>query len=241
MVAQRLGMGLEQLVAAGQVLDGGGLRDLAGTLVIRIRHLGIDRNRFAAGQMHHHIGALDVAVRIGDHHLRIEIHMLQQAGRFHDIAQLRLAPRATHLVVSQRGRQCAGLLVQPGLLLPQAAQLLAQRAQLLLAPLLDLGDLLLQGIQILLHRGQRRQHLALFVQGLRLFGPSALGLRRGTVLLMLHTDLLGLLRLGQLRLDERQLLVQTIGLRTVLRRLRGQRSDLTSSRFQLPFHLVQLA
>ena len=57
---------------------------------------------------------------------------------------------------------------------------------------------------------------------------------------MLHTDLLGLLRLGQLRLDERQLLVQTIGLRTVLRRLRGQRSNLMPGRFQLPLHLIQL-
>ena len=123
---------------------------------------------------------------------------------------------ADSVLVSLSNRACCS---------PRPAQLLAQRAQLLLAPLLDLGDLLLQGIQILLHRGQRRQHPALFVQGLRLFGPPALGLRRGTVLLMLHTDLLGLLRLGQLRLDERQLLVQTIGLRTVLRRLRGQRSE----------------
>ena len=90
-------------------------------------------------------------IHVGDDHLGVEIHMLQKPRGFHDVPQLRLAPRATHLVVAQRRRQSVGFAVKTGLLLAKPLELLAKRTHLPFAPFFDLRDLLLQGVKILLH------------------------------------------------------------------------------------------
>ena len=93
--------------------------------------------------MDDHIRTLRATVRISDDHLRIEIHMFQQPGGFHDIPQLRLTPRAAYLVVAQCGRQGVGLAVKTGLLLAKTLELLAKRTHFSLATLFDLRNLLL--------------------------------------------------------------------------------------------------
>ena len=198
MFAQRFGMGFEQFAAACQLVCAGTVGNLASALIVGIRHLRVDGDGFAAGQMHHHVGALVAAVGIFDHHLRVEIDMFEQPGRFNDIAQLRLAPRAAHLVIAQRGGQRVRLLVEPRLLFTQALELFAERAHFLLAPLLDLRDLGLQGVQVLLHRGQRFDDAALLLQALGLFGALGFLLGGGAVAFVLNANLLGLLRLGEL-------------------------------------------
>ena len=96
------------------------------------------------------------------------------------------------------------------MLLPQDLELLPQGAHLLLAALLYLRDLLLQGIQVLLYRSQSGKDLALLLQSLGLSAALLLLLGLGPKPLPIQADLLGLLGLGQLRLDIGQLLAETI-------------------------------
>ena len=155
MLAHRLGMRMQQFRLSCQLLRRGGVRNFTRFLIVGIWGLRIDRNGFAARHVDDHIRTLRATVRIGDDHLRIEIHMFQQPGGFHDIPQLRLTPRAAHLVVAQRGRQGVGLAVKTGLLLAKPLELLAKRTHFPLATLFDLRNLLLQGIKILLHGRER--------------------------------------------------------------------------------------
>ena len=209
MLAQRLGMGPQQIIAAGNILGAGGVRDFAGTLVIGIRHFGINRNGLASRQMHDHIRAQRTPIGIRDHHLGVEIDMFQQSGGLDNVLELGLAPRATHLVVAQRGGQGTGFLVQTGLLIVEPLELGSQCAHFPLAALFDLRDLVLQGIKILGHWRKRLEHLALFFQTCFLFSTLDLGglsirltlpfcLRSCTLTFLLNANLLSLLRLGKL-------------------------------------------
>lgn len=119
------------------------------------------------------------------------------------------SPRATHLVVAQRGGQGTGFLVQTGLLIVEPLELGSQCAHFPLAALFDLRDLVLQGIKILGHWRKRLRHLALFFQTCFLFSTLGLGglsirltlpfcLRSCTLTFLLNANLLSLLRLGKL-------------------------------------------
>ena len=101
MVAQSLGMGLEEIVATAEVVIRCSIGNLAGPLVLRVRGLGIDGYGLASGQVNHHVRAQSLAIRRGDHHLGIEVHMLQQPRGFDDVLELRLTPGPTNLVVAQ--------------------------------------------------------------------------------------------------------------------------------------------
>ena len=190
--------------------------------------------------MDHHIRALGSVVPSLDHDLRVEIDVFEKTGGFHNVAQLRLSPGSANLVVPQRRRKRAGLLVKPRLLVAQALELFAKRTHLTLAPFFDISDFLLEGIKILLHRSKSGQHLALFVQGLRLFLPLAFLFGLGFLTLVLDAYLIGLLGLRQLGFHELQLLLQPIGLRPELRHLRRKLADAYTSGLHLVASRIQL-
>ena len=179
-------------------------------------------------------------VRIGDDHLRIKIDMFQQTRRFDDVTQLRLAPGATYLVVAQCSRQRARLTVEPRLLFPQTLELLAERTHFTLAPLFDLGNLLLKGVKILLHRSQSGEHLALLPQLPLAFGLPTFRFRGGLFTLTFDSRLLGALRLRQLGFEICQLLIQSFGLRAVLCHGCGQIADPSPTVLDLSLRLVQV-
>ena len=180
-------------------------------------------------------------IHVGDDHLGVEIHMLQKPRGFHNVPQLCLAPRATHLVVAQRRRQSVGFAVKTGLLLAKPLELLAKRTHLPFAPFFDLRDLLLQGVKILLHGRERRQYLALFLQFPLVFGLLAFRFGRGTLTLSLHSFLFGPLGLRELRFEIGQLLGQPFRLRAVLGHRRGQFADFLPISFDLRFRLVKIS
>ena len=133
-------------------------------------------------------------------------------------------PSAADLVVAQCRRERARLTVEPRLLLTQPFELLAQHAHLVFAPLLDVRDLLLQLIEILLQRSQRRQHLALLCQRFFLLFPAPQPIGLGPLALTLHPHLFRLLRLSKLGFRERQLLQKSLGLGLGLSHLGGKRA-----------------
>ena len=94
-----------------------------------------------------------------------------------------MPPRAS----SSHGRRRACLF-------PQTLELLAERTHFTLAPLFDLGNLLLKGVKILLHRSQSGEHLALLPQLPLAFGLPTFRLRGGLFTLTFDSRLLGALR-----------------------------------------------
>ncbi len=87
--------------------------------------------------------------------------------------------------------------------------MLAERAHLPFASFFDLGDLLLQGVEVLLHRSQGGQHLALLLQFAFLFIPPAFRLLGRAFALPLNAHPLCLLSLRKLRFHIGQLLGET--------------------------------
>ena len=240
MLAQRPRMGLQQLVSPGKLFRGCGVGDRTGTLVIRVRDFRVDRDAFVSRQMDHHIRPLGGVVPCLDHDLRVEIDMFEKTGGFHNVAQLRLSPGSANLVVPQRRRQRAGLLVKPRLLVAQALELLTKRTHLTLAPFFDIRHFPLEGVEVLLYGSEGGQHLALFGQGLRLFLPFAFLFGLGFLALVLDANLLGLLGLRQLGFHELQLLLQPISLRPELRHLCRELADSRTRGLRLAASRIQL-
>ena len=173
-------MVLHQAGAPGRLRADGRLRDLVRLDERGERHLRVDRDALALGQAHHEVGPPGAVLgRAAD--LQVEVDAVRQAGALHQAAQLDLAPRAAHRVVPERGgERLRGVphLVGGG---AGGEQLLLDGAVLGGALLLELVDLALHRAQRLLHGGERREHA-----GLLLLPPPAvlrLGGARGPVLL----------------------------------------------------------
>jgi hypothetical protein len=131
-------------------------------LEIRVeRHLGVDGDRLAAGQVHHEIGPCRAAFG-GELLLHLEIDVLDHAGCLDDAPQLRLAPEAAGVVRAQSRREI--LRRAPQLLLGTRGlpQLLGQLAVLRDALLLHVRDGVLQLAQAVAQRRELLQHALLF-------------------------------------------------------------------------------
>ncbi len=73
------------------------------------RHLRVDHDVAAPGQVHDQVGALGAVVEA---HLLGEVAAVHQPGQLDGAAQVQLAPAAAHLRAAQRGRQLVGLAAQ---------------------------------------------------------------------------------------------------------------------------------
>ena len=110
----------------------------------------------------------------------------------------------------------------------------------MLAALFDLRDLRLQGVEVLLHRSQCGEHLALLLQFPFAFGLTTVRFFGGTLPFTFHAHFLGTLGLSQLRFEIRQLLAESFRLRTVLHNSRVEIADVLFVRLDLRLRLVQV-
>ena len=110
----------------------------------------------------------------------------------------------------------------------------------MLAALFDLRDLRLQGVEVLLHRSQCGEHLALLLQFPFAFGLTTVRFFGGTLPFTFHAHFLGTLGLCQLRFEIRQLLADSFRLRTVLHNSRVEIADVLFVRLDLRLRLVQV-
>ena len=76
MATHHLDVLFEECFALGPFLTGGGHRDSAGLQKSGERHLGINGDVLAAGQVDDHVGAAGTGIR-GDLRLHIEVDALQ--------------------------------------------------------------------------------------------------------------------------------------------------------------------
>jgi hypothetical protein len=158
--AQHLDVLLDERLALGALLAGGGDGDLAGLEVGAERHLGIHGDVLAAGQVDDHVGAASTGIR-ADARLHVEVDALDEARGLHDVAQLGLAPDAAGRVAAQGRGERLGRGAQTLLRLGRGAQLLGQLPVLDAALVLELRHLVLHRAQRLLHGSEGLQHLRL--------------------------------------------------------------------------------
>ena len=120
------------------------------------RHLRVDDDALAAGELHDDVGAQQPAVVVALARLRAEVAVVEHPGELDDALQLHLAPAAADVGRPQRRHEAAGLGAQ--LLLPgrDLAEALADRGHLAGALVLELLRLRLELGQRLLDRRELR-------------------------------------------------------------------------------------
>ena len=120
------------------------------------RHLRVDDDALAAGELHDEIGPEQAALVVAAALLRAEVAVVEHAGELDDALQLHLAPAAADVGGAQRGDEAAGLGAELLLALGDRAQLLADARDLVQAPVLERLRLHLELLQRLLDRGELR-------------------------------------------------------------------------------------
>ena len=174
MGAHRLDVVCDQGGAARGIRTTGGGRNMARFEVGGERHFRVDGDALAAGETDDHVGT--AGSRIGDDaRLHVEIDALEEPCSLHHAAQLCLAPHAADAVGSERRCQRLCGAAQALLGFCCGSQLLAQCAELQSALLFEFSDLALHRFELVAHRCEGHEHLAVGAQTFR-FG--CLGLPR---------------------------------------------------------------
>ena len=108
------------------------------------RHLGVDHDRLAAGQVHDEVGAQHA---VGELDLLGEVAAVDQAGELDRPAQVHLAPPAADLGLAQGGGQRRGLAAQRLGGEPHVGDLLAELSLPRRAGLVEVAQLVVQAHQ----------------------------------------------------------------------------------------------
>ncbi|BDZ49669.1 hypothetical protein GCM10025867_19100 [Frondihabitans sucicola] len=170
MAADGLDVLAEELGSPGALGAGRGGGDGRGLEVGGERHLRIDGDVLAAGQVDHHVWPARPGVA-ADAGLHVEVDALEETGGLDDVAELRLAPDAAGAVRLERGRKRLGGGAEALLGLGGGPELFAELAVLSLPLLLEFGHLGLNRAQALGHGAQGCQYPPV--------GGAATGLRLG--------------------------------------------------------------
>ena len=129
---------------------------LSGVEVALDRHLRVDDDALAAGELHDQVGAQQAALVVAAALLGAEVAVVEHAGELDDALQLHLAPAAADVGGAQRGDEAAGLGAQLLLALGDGAQLLADAGDLVQPPVFERLRLHLELLQRLLDRRELR-------------------------------------------------------------------------------------
>ncbi len=157
---ERLDVLRDELLAPGTLGTRRARRDLGRLQVGAERHLRVDGDRLAAGQVHDHVGSGGPRGR-RDGGLHVEVHAFEEPRGLDDVPELCLAPHAAGAVRGQGAREGVRRRAEPFLGLGGGSQLRGEGTVLLAAGLLEFGDLRAHDVERLRDRAQRRQHLRL--------------------------------------------------------------------------------